>query len=220
MTPEKNPVREKAAKQAKKKKMIIGIAAVTLLGAVSWALLENPQLFEPEEETKATSMYSDEIKSYIFYPSNYTLDVTTDETYMGLDRYVYYKNGGETIAVTDENYAQYGKAVEFFGSYFETIIAGDTETYNTYFTDHYYESNEPYTLFAPQMLYDILIEQLSQTENPDGTVLYTFNVSYKIHRNDGTFRNDIDSDASKTLYFELIGDANGTIKIDRITYYR
>ena len=39
-----------------------------------------------------------------------------------------------------------------------------------------------------------------------------------IHRNDGTFRNDIDSDASKTLYFELI-EENGVVKIDRITYY-
>lgn len=220
MTTEKNPAGEKIKKQAKKKKMLIGIAVVTLLGAVSWVLLENPQIFESQETKKATSMYSDEIKSYVFYPSNYSLDVTTDETYMGLDRYVYYKNGGETIAVTDGNYAQYGKAVEFFGTYFETVIAGDTETYNTYFTDHYYESNTPYSLFAPQMLYDILIEQLSQAENSDGTVLYTFNVSYKIHRNDGTFRNDIDSDASKTLYYELIEDQNGTVKIDRITYYR
>lgn len=220
MKTEKNPAEEKAAKQAKKKKMIIGIAVVALLGGVSWVLLENPQIFEPKNENKVTSMYSDELKSYIFYPTDYNLDVTADETYMGLDRYVYYKNGGETFAVTDGNYAQYGKAVAFFGDYFETVIAGDTETYNTYFTDHYYESNEPYIQFAPQMLYDILIEQLSETQNQDGTVIYTFNVSYKIHRNDGTFRNDIDSNASKTLYYELIEDATGTVKIDRITYYR
>lgn len=220
MTTDNTPAGSRADKKARKKKMLIAILIVSALGAVSWVLLENPQLFEKKEEKKAASMYSDTIKSYIFYPSNYNLDVTTDEVYMGLNRYVYYKNGGETFAVTDGNYLQYGKAVDFFGTYFDTVIAGDWETYNTYFTDHYYESNEPYKLFAPQMLYDILIEQLSQTENKDGTVVYTFNVSYKIHRNDGTFRNDIDSDSKKPLYYELIQDTDGTVKIDRITYYK
>ena len=73
--------------------------------------------------------------------------------------------------------------------------------------------------FAPQMLYDIRIEMLSNDPQNDGTVLYAFNVEYKIHRNDGTFRNDIDSDASKKLYFELYEDTEGLVRIDRITYY-
>ncbi len=86
----------------KKQKMLIGIAAVALLGAVSWFLLENPQLFEPKkEENKMTSMYSDKLTSYTFYPTDYDLDVTADETSMGRDRYVYYKNGGETFGITD-----------------------------------------------------------------------------------------------------------------------
>lgn len=220
MSSKKAPSGEREIKNKKKRRMLLGILIVTLLGAISWVLQKNPQIFESQEKGKATSMYSDSIKSYAFYPTDYDLDVTADETYMELDRYVYFKNGAETLAVTDGDYAQYGADVAFFGDYFETVVAGDVETYNTYFTELYYESNAPYERFAPQMLYDIRIERLSQTENTDGTVRYAYNVSYKIHRNDGSFRNDIDSDASRTLYYELLEDAGGTVKIDRITYYK
>jgi len=209
----------KAAKQTKKKKMLIGIVVVTLLGAASWVLTESPRFLDTEG-TKATSMYSDEVKTFLFHPIDYDLDITADSVYMGLDRYLYYKNGGETMAVTDGNYAKHGRPVEFFGTYFDTVIAGDAETYNTFFTDRYYASNKPRDSFPPQMLYDILIEQLTMTENEDKTVTYTFNVSYKIHKNTGTFRNDIDSDASRVLYYELIEGMDGTVKIDRITYYK
>lgn len=203
-----------------KRRIVIGFVVLCVLGLVSAVCLQNPQWFELEKEiTVNTSMYSDRIVSYTFYPTDYDLDVTADEVYMGLDRYVYYKNGNETIAITDGDYAAYNPAVAFFGTYFETVIAGDAEKYNTLFSDLYYETNEPYVRFAPQMLYDIRIEMLSNDPQNDGSVLYAFNVEYKIHRNDGTFRNDIDSDASKKLYFELFEDKEGVVKIDRITYY-
>ncbi len=208
-----------AQKKAKKKKMLVGILVVTLLGAVSFALTEMPQLFGGNEG-KTTSMYSDEIKSYIFYPINEDLDVTKDRVYMELDRYVYFKTGRETMAITDGNYAKHGSVASFFGTYFEAVVAGDGETYNTFFTDNYYKSNKSLTDFPPQMLYDILVEQLSLTENEDKTITYACNVSYKIHRNTGTFRNDIGSNASRTLYFELIESIDGTVKIDRIAYYK
>ncbi len=217
MTPEQQSAHK--AKKAKKKKMLIAILAVTVLGGVSWVLTENPQIFRIEEK-KPASMYSDEIKSYLFYPVDYDLDVNADPIYRGLNRYVYYKNGAETFAITDDDYAKHGAVVEFFGLYFKTIIKGNATTYNTFFTDNYYKTNKAYDTFPPQMLYDILIEQLSMTENEDKTVTYQFNVSYKIHKNTGTFRNDIDSDSSKVLYYELIEDRAGRVLIDRITYYK
>ncbi len=201
--------------------MLIGILVVSLLGAVSWILLENPQIFEVKTKNdKVTSMYSDQLYSYNFYPTDYDLNPEEDERYMQYDRYVYYKNGNVSQAILEGEEDDYGPVVKFFTEYFDTIIAGDTETYNTYFTDHYYEDNEPYDRFAPQMLYNIEVEQLSETANEDGTTNWAFNVTYMIHRNDGTFRNDLDSDSSKKLYFELIGYADGTVKIDYITYYK
>jgi len=203
-----------------KKRIRVGIVVLTVLGIISVVILQNPQWLEWDNTAaqSPTSMYSDRIVSYNFYPTDYDLDVTADEVYMELNRYVYYKNGNETFAITDDDYDEYGAAVAFFGEYFKTVIAGDADTYNTYFTDKYYETNKPYTAFAPQMLYDILIELLSEQQQDNGDIVYAFDVVYKIHRNDGSFRNDIDSDSSKKLYFELL-ESNGEIKIDRITYY-
>ncbi len=209
------------AKQQKKRKMLIGIIVVTLLGAMSWVLLENPQIFERDTKSeKPTSMYSDTLYSYNFYPTDYDLDPMQDERYMQYDRYVYYKNGAVSQAILEGEENDYGPAVKFFTDYFKTVIAGDAETYNTYFTDRYYEDYDPYVQFAPQMLYNIQVEQLSEKSNNDGTSNWTFNVTYMIHRNDGTFRNDLDSDSSKKLCFELIGYPDGTVKIDNITYYK
>ncbi len=74
--------------------------------------------------------------------------------------------------------------------------------------------------FAPQMIYDIHIDQLSESTDSAGVTTWTFEVGYKIYRNDGTFRNDIPSDGSRPLIFTLIGDARGNVLIDSIERYR
>lgn len=208
-------------KKEKKKRMLIAIIIISVLAVISYILLENPEIFEgKKEKISATSMYSDNLYSYTFYEPDYSRDVTKDEWYMQLDRNMHYKVGNLSVMLLPEDVSGHNNAVKFFDKYFKTIIAGDTETYNTYFTDEYYETYEPYELFAPQMIYNIEIEQLSETPNEDGTTNWTFNVTYMIHKNDGTFRNDLDSDSSKTLYYELIGDAKGDVKINYITYYK
>ncbi len=207
-------------KKKRKRNMLIGICIAVVLGFISYLLLEKPELFIGEEEKKITSMYSDELYSYTFYPAKYDIDVTEDRRYMELDRSIHYKNGAVTVMVTEEELGSYNAAVQFFDTYFKTVVKGDADTYNTFFTDFYYETNEPYVAFAPQKLYDIEIEQLNEKSEDSGLVRWTFNVKYKIHRNNGTFRNDIDSDASKKLCFELIRDLYGNVKINAISYYK
>jgi len=214
---------EKSAKapadvRKKKLRMLIWIAVIALLGALSYILLQNPELFTLKNDAKTTSMYSDRLLSFSFYPTDSDLDVTADEMYMGLDRYLHIQRGAENFAVTDGDYAAYGEAVVFFAKYFETAIKGDAEAYNKLFTDNYYKSAEPFERFAPQMIYGIKLEELSVTESAAGDS-YIYNVTYAIHRNDGTFRNDIDSNAFKTLIFYLVPDG-GELKIDAIDYYR
>ncbi len=216
-----NISRDKDKRNKKRLNLIIAIVVVTILAAIGYVLTYHPDLFEKKADTETvTSMYSDKIVSYNFYPSDYELDVTTVPEYMQLDRSVHYTDGNYTILVTDEEVGDYNKAVQFFVEYFKTIELGDTETYNSYFTDEYYENAKPYDRFAPQMIYNINVEQLSETFNNDGTTEWTFNVSYMIYRNDGTFRNDIDSDASKKLYYQLIEDRDGNVRINYITYYK
>lgn len=206
---------------AKKRGVIVGIIVLALIGVSSWFIQNRTTLFtaKGKNSDKITSMYSDRIYSYNFYPTDYDEDIFADETYMGLNRYLQYKNGAETITITDGNYAKYGEAVEFFGKYFETVINGDYETYNTFFTDEYNAENEQHLPFTKQKLYDITVEQLSSTVNGDGSRTYVFKVSYSIRRNNGTFRNDIDSDAQKPLRFELI-EKDGVVLINDIWFER
>ena len=108
-----------------------------------------------------------------------------------------------------------GRPGAFFLSYFDTLIKGDYETYNTYFTDAYYETNEPFEYFARQLLYDIEVEILSAEEKGKETV-YTFEVNYKFYLNNGTFRRDVGSDGSRPQIFTLVESSDGTVLIGQI----
>ena len=202
-------------RKQKNKRTVIVILALCVLVAVCYFVIESINTPGKADNTPST-MYSDKNYSYVFYPTDFELDVTKDEWNMGLNREIYYKSGSVSYAISEKDAAA-SAVLGFFKQYFETVIAGDTETYNTYFTENYYKTNKPYVQFAPQMIYNIEVEERSFTPNADGTTTHGFYVTYMIYRNDGTFRNDIESDASKTLYYELIEYADGSVKIDKIT---
>ncbi len=203
----------KSDKKKTKKKILAAIAIMCVVGIVSGVLL----YFEPwasAEKKEPIGMYGS-MKQYNNYPINYDIDVTADEEYMGLDRYIHFSRNGEEFLL--EQTEDHTVDQKFFMRYFDTVINGRYEEYNAMFTDKYYETTEPYVRFTPQMVYDIHIEKLNETYS-GGKTTYVYNVSYRIFKNNGTFRNDIGSDSSKTLYFELV-EKNGEVKIDRVTYY-
>lgn len=204
------------------KKKIITAAAVllsfVLLGVLCCLLLGHPELFDPEREAADKENRID-IYNY-FYEADFSKkleDYDDYETYLGYDRYVHVKEGNLTEAVLDTNIGSFGEEVLFFTKYFDIIIAGDCEEYNKLFTAEYYKSHGEKEPFTPQMLYDILIEKLSVTTENQITTC-AFDVSYKIFENNGTFRDDIYSDASKTLYIE-IDNSEGEYKISAVKYY-
>lgn len=213
---------ERINSQSKKrnKKIVILLIFISIFVLLCYFVLNNPQIFEKNKKTPVTSMYSDKVYSYIFYPPDFDADITENEEYMGLDRMLHYKKGNISEGITEDDGAEHSSVISFFLQYFKTVMAGDVDTYNTFFTDEYYEKYEPYRIFAPQMIYNIQVEERSVQTFEDGTEKYSFDVSYMIFRNDGTFRNDIESDASKTLFYEVIEYPNGEVKINNITYYR
>ena len=159
-------------KKNKKKKMIAGIAIFVAIGIVSGVLL----LLEPWANSvlsETLGMYGSN-KSYNHYPADYDLDVTTVEEYMELDRNIYFKKGGERFIL--EEGADNTPDIDFFIEYFDCAINGRYDEYNSMFTDKYYKSNEPYIRFAPQMIYDITIEKLSESYS-SGKTQYTYNVT-------------------------------------------
>ncbi len=212
-------MKQTSDKSIRKRRMLLAVITVSLLGLLSAALLSHPEWFVGKSgKDSPSTMYSDTVRSFSFYEPDYTLNVEEDEYYMGLDRYIHIQRGGENIAVTDGDYAAWGAPIEFFHRYFTAAIYADVETYNSLFTEKYYLTEKPYEFFAPQRIYGITVEQLTAEDTAAGTK-YVYNVTYAIHKNDGTFRNDIDSDAYKTLIFTLVPDG-GTLKIDSIGYYR
>ena len=215
-----------STKNTKKKKIaIISVfLSLCILGAVSWVLLylvdfsstnKNP-MFQSDKKGGIDGMYGN-TQTYIFYPIDRDLDIMTDKDYLDLDRSLYYTKGAETYAIDKENVRDLTDDIKFFIKYFDLAIAGNYTSYNKLFTEKYYKSNEAYYSFTQQMIYDMHIEKLGE-KAVDGKTEFYYDVSYKIHKNNGTFRNDIESDASKTLFFTLVETDSG-ILIDSIDYY-
>lgn len=209
----------------KKIAIITSFVVLCILGAVSWFVLygidpsgdnANPMFNKDKDKGGIDGMYGN-TQTYIYYPIDHDMDIMTEKEYLDLDRFIYYTKGAETIALTDDELEGLTDDVLFFIKYFDLAISGNYNAYNKLFTDNYYKSNEAYYSFTQQMIYDMHIEKLGEN-TVDGQNQYYFNVSYKIHKNNGTFRNDIGSDGSKTLYFTLVDTENG-IMIDAINYY-
>ena len=215
----------KQPKNSKKRKKIIicvvflvmalfSVLYTTVLSDIDFdVLLENIKISFEEKEEGYTE--------FLFHQANYNEDIFKDKTYMALDRYVRYEYGGVTYTITDENYAKYGSDVEFFGEYFACLIDGDAEGYNALCSEKYYKinGNEPYEKFTKQKINDMHILKQRQTTDENGVTTYYYVVNYKIRLNNGSFRTDTGDDASRPLVM-LLSDREGSIKIDKIVYYK
>lgn len=216
-----SPATEKPQRgNVSKKKLIIlcVIGAMVVIGAVSVFFLYffKSGTVNPMFNKNPSGMYGNN-KTYIHHPIDHSYDIMSDLEYLELDRRLYFTNGNETIAVNEYPTEDMDADILFFLNYFDLAIAGDYNAYNKLFTEDYYKVNEPYSSFTQQMIYDMNIEKLSEM-SVNGKTVYYYNVSYKIHKNNGTFRNDIGSDGCKTLHFTLIKE-DGNILIDSIKYY-
>lgn len=209
----------KAERNKQKKGIIIAFALMLSVILVWYAVIPGVNYVvnavKQSKKSEYTSDYMDHIKSFVFYPADYTEDITKDEEYMQKNRYISYQKGGDTYIITDEDYSGYDSTVEFFARYFDTVINGNYEEYDSYFTDKYFEEQSNKESFTPQKLYDIVVK-FKGTATVDGAVSYIYYVDYKIFKNNGTFRNDIESDSSRTLVYELYVYDDGNILINYI----
>lgn len=207
-----------------KKKQKIALVAIILMLVITIAGVVYLQNDKPDEMAFISSFvydYDVEHPSYVFYTPDYDADIMSDEDYLKQVPYVYYTSGGMTECITEENYSEYGPLVEFFGEYFDSLKAGDTDTYISLHSDRFFENNyKPYQI-APQRLYNIRIELIAsaRVDDPEyGNVEKAIvETSYMIMKNDGTFRSDIGSDSSRKQYLEIVYDDNNVF-IDAVGY--
>ena len=213
---------EEAAKVHKKLKKRISIILISLLAFIVlyYAVIDRidiDSLFSKYDGPTSPTI--------IFYTANYDEDIFKDSAYMDLDRFIYFNSGIEKTPINENgetNYSGYGEVVEFLGNMVDLIIAGDYESYNDCFSSVYYANklNTKKDAFTMQKLYNITIAKYSETQvsDDDGNnyTEYIYTLEYMIYKNNGTFRNDIGSDAIRTQYIKLT-DRTGEILIDVVS---
>ena len=204
---------EKNQKKRKKKKgAVIWVLLLVIVGAAAFVLTRHPDILAGGGHvvTGSGGAYDR------FYEPVFGISLEESEKYdeyLELDRYIHYKNGSVSVALTGGEADPPGEEVRFFTDYFNAVISGDSDAYNSMFTKDYLESHGEKSAFTPQMIYDIQVERVST-----GGTSSAFDVSYKIFRNNGTFRNDIYSDASRTVRI-VIDDSEGKYKISDLKYF-
>ncbi len=130
---------------------------------------------------------------------------------------------GITESLLPENYEKEGPAVKLLTDMIIAIQNGDSDTYNSIFSSAYLisegkrkaagsdtpEKYQNYTDeqylelgrqrdFTMQQIYDVYITFVSETtDTSSDTKTYTYEVEYKIRKNNGTFRTDLGSDAPR-----------------------
>ena len=207
---------KKSSNDPKKRLLtIIGVVVLVmiLLFVISYAI-----------DAYYSSRTNDDSKpiDFDFYPADYSENIFDDEEYKALikDGIISYTDGatGVTVGVDTDNPQKYGGDVEFMIDYIYTIINGDADAYNTFFTEQYLKEHKKHEKFTMQKLYDVNITKLTSNEvsgkNGSYTV-YEFALDYKILENNGTFRNDI-GEGSKRQYITVTAE-NGELLINSIS---
>ncbi len=184
--------------------ILIAVASAILVLLLAVLLIE-----------KLTAPKLPEIPDYEFYPT-YQGNIMEYDRYLDLDRQVYYSEFGMTTSITDENREEFDASVLFLYEYIQCIIAGDSERYNRFFSQSYFKDCDPQAPFTPQMLYRIAITYRSTEEDTSGDKLITYQLDYMLFENDGTFRRDVESDASRPQHVTLRISPDGSIEIEKL----
>lgn len=163
----------------------------------------------------------------LFYPIDYEYNIMKDKEYLDLDRKIYYYADetqlGSMIELDDSNRDKQAVGVTLLCEFVESIIMGDVDAYNAFFSDYYFEHKgiEPDPGFTMTQLYDIKITNFGQQKINDKKLgsytEYHFVLQYSIHKNNGTFRSDIGSDGNAATYI-IITDRNGDLMIEDMFY--
>ncbi len=201
---------KKESDKKKVKKIIAVLAAIAVLSALILLVIE---LLPDGKNSK-----KDERELYFFYPADYESDIFENEEFLKKNRNIKYISSGLSVSYDIESFSKLGEAQAFLADYFSALWQGDEDRLNEMFTKEYFEDEEPYGDITMQKIYNISVEDLGSSDTGTDTTTYYFSITYMIMENDGTFRRDLDSDAERPLYFEIISDKNG-IMINYIDYY-
>ncbi len=204
-------------KKLKKRLIIVLIAIVSvilILGLLVSIIPKIYELFLPEE--------TEYVANFNFYEADYNENIYDDADYLSLieNGVIEYDNSaGMIVTILPEESAQYGASVKLMVDMVYSIINGNNEEYNTYFSERYFDSHDKKEDFTMQKVYDCRITLFSietiEEDNADYKK-YIYKIRYRIYENNGTFRKDI-GDGYRTQYV-VVTDREGSFLIDSIMY--
>ena len=156
----------------------------------------------------------------LFAPADYEDNIFEDKTYMSMNRDIKYIDGAQSTEVAlDENGSYFGDGLLFFQTYFNCVIRGDYETYQTLISEDY-DKDGAYPIperFTMQKIHSISVEHRNDADTivSQNEVRRYYVVKYQIYQNNGTFRDDIRPSDVLPLLFELttIGEDTKITKI-------
>ena len=193
------------------------IIGTTILCMVMLSAISKKEKNQPQKGT-----------TYLFYEADYDKNILEDENYLELDRTVKFTNpdNGITYAIEngkmDEVPTIMHESVGLICDFVEYAISGNSEQLNKLFSREYIDAGGKTKLdFTMQQLYNIKITYVtSSSEVIEGSIVesYDYWLEYMIRQNNGTFRNDMESDCIKKEYIRVTS-RDGVLGIDVLAPY-
>ncbi len=212
----KNPSKKSSAKS------IITLFLIFIFGTTVMCLVLFSAMSNHEKEQPSKG------NTYLFYEPDYDLNILNDENYLQLDRTVKFSNpdNGITYAIVDGNMDEVPTVmheyVALLCDFVDYAINGESEKLNQLFSKEYIAAGGKTKMdFTMQQLYNIKITYVtSSSEIVDGSTVesYDYWLEYMIRKNNGTFRNDMESDCIRKEYVRVT-NRNGVLGIDVLAPY-
>lgn len=203
-----------------KKKKILFIITVVIFALILFMYLALQIL---EKIDNSNNIDAETFETYDdFESADYDYNIFEDSEYNEIISGEFIKFYDEysnlTLGINDiQDAYSYGEDVGFLTEYIYSIMEGNSEKYNKFFSSKYYQTHETQSEFTMQKIYDVMItrripEQSVDSSNDYDT--YYCALQYRILDNNGTFRQDI-KDGYKTQYI-VITNREGRLLIDEI----
>jgi len=192
----------------RKKKLAITMAVMCAVAVVGMFFLESDLTFDfSSRDTEIVQHVYDGsgVHRISLWDPDWETNIFNRRDYLDKNRYLTYAEGGMEITLVDGSYSDYGEGIELLAAYFDALMHGDAALVNSFYSDAWLaENNGGFTKITMQKLYDMKVEYLSRVDNKSAaTTDWYYKISYKIMENDGTFRNDIPSDAVRAQYYTV-----------------
>ena len=160
-----------------------------------------------------------ETPEYYFYDADFGYDIFEDEEYLELISYKFitYDDGYHRTNLTEDDYEFCSDPVRLVIDLVLAAQSGDAEGYNACLSPAFKNKEGKHRDFTMQQIYDVVITE-GDTVKVGNYHRTDIKLEYKIHKNNGTFRSDMESDLVKEQYLAITtNNADKAFLIDSIT---